>query len=225
MSSIINAPQGSLTSERSTRPANIDYILLDGSGSMHTKWNDTTAAIDAYVSELAQLNTRLIVTQFDHIASEGPRFQCERDCTPAAWTPLYMRIKPLGFATPLYDAINMMGRAMRDLNPERASIVIATDGEETSSRTTLVQAKAILDWCRAKGWQVTFIGCDFNNQHQASLLGGDKTTAIGVSAARLSDATRALAKKRNLHAQFGTSMNWSDDDHQNFGGYLGHSGK
>jgi hypothetical protein len=64
--------------------------------------------------------------------------------------------------TPLFDAINMMGRELQALNPPRCSIVIITDGDENGSRhTTADQARAILDWCRAQGWQVTFLGADF----------------------------------------------------------------
>lgn len=221
---LMDQPTNLPTTDTTPRPANMDYILLDGSGSMiGTKWLDSCHAIDAYVNELGNLETQIITTQFSHHWSAGPQFQELRNCTPRDWHNLAGFAQPLGGGTPLYDAINMMGRSLRDLNPQRCSILIATDGQEADSKTTLVQAKAILDWCRAKGWQVTFIGCDFDNSAQARALGAGRDGAIGVSQARLSDATRELAKKRNLHAQFGAPMHWTESDHEQFGGYLGHN--
>ena len=97
-----------------------------------------------------------------------------------------------------------------------------TDGEENASQfTDLIRAKAILNWMRAKGWQVTFIGANFNNSQQASLLGGHPASAIGVSTQRLADATGALAAKRARYGLYGEPMHFSDDEKQEFGGFLG----
>jgi hypothetical protein len=114
-----------------------------------------------------------------------------------------------------------MATRLRDLDPPRASIVIVTDGDENSSRyTDLTQAKALLDWMRAKGWQITFIGAGFNNSRQARALGANEHTAIGVEKMRLTDATGALAKKRARYGLYGESMHYTDEEKQQFGGYL-----
>lgn len=194
-----------------------DYILLDGSGSMASKWLDTCAAIDNYVDVLRKnnVNTTLRLHIFDstdieYRAQENPIEQ---------WQPA----TSFGFhggGTPLYDAINVMGRAMKDLDPPRAHILIATDGQETSSKTTRVQAKAILDWCRAKGWQVTFMGCDWNNSEQAKSLGCSEQACIGVQQKLLGDAARNLAEKRTRYGLYGENMHFTDNEKQQFGGYL-----
>jgi von Willebrand factor type A domain len=206
------------------KPPTADYIVVDGSGSMFTHWASSMQAIDAFVAELGNLSTKLNMTIFDNHHGTT-RFVTARDCTPETWSRVSNgETQPLGGTTPLYDAINATGRMIRDANhPKPGSVLIVTDGDENASQTTQVQAKQILDWLRAKGWQITFIGCDFDNSRQASLLGGNKQSAIGVSSARLTNATTALARKRNLHAQFGAPMHWSEDDHQQFGGYLGNS--
>jgi hypothetical protein len=104
--------------------------------------------------------------------------------------------------------------------PLKASLIIITDGDENASKTTGEQAKALLDWCRAMGWQVTFLGCDFENSAQAKLLGANDSNAIGVSAKRLTDATSLLAEKRARYSQYGTDMDMTKDEKTELGGLL-----
>lgn len=198
----------------------VDYILLDSSQSMQDKWWDTLDAIEAYVQGVKRENIKSHITlhTFDDIALD----LIQRDVDIDQWVPL--RDASIGSywgSTPLYDAISLMASRLRDSDPPRASIVIVTDGAENSSKfTTLAQAKALLDWMRAKGWQVTFIGANFSNARQAALLGGDPNSAIGVEKRRLSDATSALAKKRARYGLYGEAMHYTDDEKQQFGGYL-----
>jgi hypothetical protein len=198
----------------------MDYILLDSSQSMQDKWWDTLDSIEAYVQGVRAENIKshVILHSFDDIALE----LIHRDVPIEGWIPL--RTAPIGAywgSTPLYDAISLMASKLRDLDPPRASIVIVTDGAENASRfTTIEQAKGLLDWCRAKGWQVTFIGANFSNARQASLLGGDPNSAIGVERRHLTSATSALAKKRARYGLYGEAMHYTDDEKQQFGGYL-----
>jgi hypothetical protein len=187
---------------------------------MKSKWWESLAALDGFMKVLQSQNIHShgIVSVFD-----GYSLECvHRDSTIAGWTPFYT--DPLTSSwgsTPLYDAINLMGRHLRDLDPPSASIVIVTDGKEASStHTTCEQARAVLDWCRAKGWQVTFLGCDFNNNQQAKLLGASAENSIGVQKALLSKAGELLGKKRILHIQTGKAINFTKDEKSDFGGYL-----
>lgn len=198
----------------------IDFILLDSSGSMESKWWDSLNAIDVYVKTLKTQNikSQVMLTVFS-----GPlEFSLERDCQIEDWKDF--TTDPIGgfwMGTALYDAINTMARTLRDLNPPRCAITIVTDGEENASQiTNHTQAKAMLDWCRAKGWQVTFIGCEFNNAKQAGLLGSNPAAAIGVSQMYLSDAAQELAKKRARYAVSGEQMHFTEEERQQFGGYL-----
>jgi hypothetical protein len=198
----------------------LDYLVIDGSGSMVDKWWDFMASADAFVQLLkdANLNSHLIATVFDD-KSIG---YIQRDEALSDWTSFIDRPLDLGRGyTPLYDAINAAGQHLRDLDPARASIIFVTDGDENCSECTdVVQAAAIIKWMRAKGWQVTFIGCDYNNMKQAAQLGVNEHNTIGVAKARLLDAAKALGEKRIRHAKFGTDMHFSDDEKQQFGGYL-----
>jgi hypothetical protein len=198
----------------------LDYILLDGSGSMQSKWWESLTAIDAYIDGLKaeNLNSQITIQVFDDSNIDS----VQRDVPLGQWIPL--NTNPIGAywgGTPLYDAINVMGRKFKVLDPARASALIVTDGDENGSTyTTLDQAKAILDWMRAKGWQVTFIGAEFNNARSAALLGGNRQSAIGVQKKLLTEAARNLAKKRLRYGLYGEPMHFTEGEHTQFGGYL-----
>lgn len=207
--------------EETHRPQE-DYILLDSSGSMSgAKWDSSVAAIDAYVNELrtARLTDHITLDIFSGPSQLG---NIERDCSLHDWVSLHSK-PPRAFwgGTALYDAIALMCFTLRDRDPQNCVITIYTDGHEAdSATTTLAQARALLDWCRAKGWGVRFIGCDFANHKQAALLGARPEHAIGVQRALMSEATRSLAQKRARNILTGASMDWSEDEQQQFGGYL-----
>lgn len=198
----------------------LDYILLDGSGSMMTKWHETLAGLDGYMGALRAANVAShgIVTVFQGNTLDS----VQRDSVIADWKPFTTTGLTSGWGgTPLYDAVNLMGRSLRDLNPPRASIIIVTDGMENGSRhTTHAQAKAILDWCRAKGWQVTFLGADFNNSQQAKLLGATPSNSIGVQKMLMHEAGKLLGGKRVRNVMFGEDISFTDEEKKDFGGYL-----
>lgn len=200
----------------------MDYILVDGSSSMQDKWWDTMSGLDAFMQVLKRENIHSHGIAATFCSAD---ISCvQRDSTVADWAPFYD--EPLGShwgMTPLYDAINKMGRELRDLNPPKASIVIITDGDENASRhTDAGQARAILDWCRAKGWQVTFLGANFNNSEQAKLLGADDSNTCGIRSQKLLEAGRTLGEKRARHAHGGADIRFSEDERKNFGGFLTH---
>jgi hypothetical protein len=201
----------------------LDYILLDGSGSMMAKWWDTMAAIDSFVGGLkaANLNDQVILSTFCSI-----NMNCvQRNSLLKDFEPLVQ--SPVGAyfgGTPLYDAIALTGRQLRELNPNRAHVLIATDGQEADScHTDDVKAKSIIRWMRSKGWAVTFIGSGFDNSEAGRALGLDEESCIGVSPKLLEAAASALAEKRKRHYHTGEPMHWSAEERTQFGGYLGKS--
>ncbi len=202
----------------------LDYILLDGSSSMADKWSATLASLEQFIDVLKSQN--IASHGILHVFDSNNLSLIHRDGVIGDWLAITHgegRVGLPGGMTPLYDAINLMGRSLRDLDPPRCSIVIATDGEEFGSHyTDATQARAILDWCRAKGWQVTFLGCDFNNARQAALLGSTPQNTIGVRKEMLQLAGRTLGEKRARNAQTGSDINFTDDEKENFGGYLTH---
>lgn len=198
----------------------LDYLVIDGSGSMVGKWWEFMAAADGFITILkdANLNSHLITTVFDD-HSIG---YIQRDEPISEWKSFVEKPLSIGRGyTPLYDAINAAGFHLRDLNPDRASIVFVTDGDENASKfTTVDEAAGVIRWMNSMGWQTTFIGCDFNNARQAKALGIDEHNAIGVAKEHLASAAKNLGQKRILYGKYGTNMNFSDEEKQQFGGYL-----
>lgn len=199
----------------------LDYFLLDGSISMEDKWWDILGALDAYVATLRtnHVDAHCVLQIFctherDYIA---------RDCRLKDWQDF--ATSPVGAywgSTPLYDGILLAVKRIRELNPTKGChLVIATDGQENASQyCDEVQARALLDWLRDQGFQVTFIGCDFNNSSQARALGANDATSIGVQKKLLTAAMKNLGEKRTRYARTGSNVEFSDDEKQQFGGHL-----
>jgi len=203
----------------------LDYILLDGSGSMQSKWWDTLAGLQNFLSVLRAQNiaSHGIVHVFDTTDLE----LIQRDAVLADWESLLD--KPLSLhagGTPLFDAVNLMVRRLAELDPPRCSIVIITDGMENgSTHTTAAQARNLLDWCRHKSWQVTFLGADFSNSAQAKALGADERNSLGIQKSKLADAGKLLGEKRARHAITGEEISFTGSEKQDFGGYLSDQSK
>ncbi len=220
----LSDPTTNVPVDQTTRPAQQDYILLDASGSMAPKRGDSLAAIDNFVAQLRSenINTKVTCATFTTDYSSGFNYQVVRQSTPDVWSDMQYdpEVAREGGSTPLYDAINMMSRNLRETMPKKCSILIFTDGDENASKTDANQARGLLDWCRAMGWQVTFVGCDFENSSQARLLGANDANAIGVKAKRLTDATSLLAEKRARYSTYGTDMDMTKDEKTELGGLL-----
>lgn len=202
----------------------LDFILFDGSSSMRGKWWDMLAATDAYISGLKaqQVKTHILL----HIFDTQDLKLVGRDTHIDAWKTFDE--DPLGAhfgGTPLYDAIVVMGATIRDLNPSKCAVTIVTDGDEMASKfADIHQARSVLDWLRAQGFTVTFIGCDFDNDAQARALGANASNSIGVRKELLIDAAKRYAEKRAHSARTGEDISFTADEKQKFGGYLGHGG-
>jgi von Willebrand factor type A domain len=199
----------------------VDYFLVDGSGSMMDKWWETLALLDGFldVAKTKNIHSHGIVQVFDdndNLAS------IQRNGLLRDWEKF--SVDPLGATwggTALYDAINHMVRFLADEDPERCSIVIGSDGDTYDDKfTSAVEARALLDWCRAKGWQVTFIGFDFNNAKLARILGANDENTIGVQKKLLGEAGKLFGDKRANYGRTGDDINFTKDEQSNFGGYL-----
>lgn len=198
----------------------LDYVLLDGSGSMISLWDQTLACLENYFSKLrrANIGNHGILQVFD----EPNLDWVQRDSTISTW-PAFNRVNVdiPGGGTPLYDAVNIAVRRLAELAPQKCTFIIVTDGDNNGSRhTTADEARALLDWCRAQGWQVIFLGADFDNMQDAVALGAREQEFIGVQRARLHEAGDALADKRIKFARTGEDIGFDGDEKQKFGGYL-----
>lgn len=200
-----------------------DFVLLDRSGSMGTggKWIESLNAVNAYVKKLAEDNVDTGVTLAVFDLNGGKLdYQVIRDrITPQTWSPVTdADASPRGY-TPLNDAVGrLVTQAKAGFNGvqyEKVAIIIVTDGEENSSKElTVAQAKHLLDECRAKGWQVIFLGADYDNVRQATSYGTmAQYTLASMPVAAMASTMRATAAKRGLYGSGqAATMSFSDEE-------------
>lgn len=191
-----------------------DFVLLDRSGSMGgTMWDEALNAINSYVKKLAddKVDTGVTLACFD--LDQGVLdYKVMRDrITPASWAPIGTLkedadVRPRG-STPLNDAVGKMVAAAKAATYDKVAIIIMTDGHENASREyTVPQIKAMLDECRAKGWQVIFLGANFDNVSQATSYGTASGQTVNSSRRNLRATMDVLSTSRAAYATTGAAM-------------------
>lgn len=188
-----------------------DFILLDRSGSMSSLWEEALNSINVYVKELgdSKVDTGVTVMTFD-----DDKFEVIRErITPQSFRPLSdSDATPRGM-TPLSDAVGRIVHLAEAGNYDKVSILIMTDGHENASKEySVAQAKAALDRCRKKDWQVTFMGANFQNDSQAHEYGSLKSSSVYTSSRGLGDTMKKFAGMRSSYGISGQSIQWSDED-------------
>lgn len=198
------APKKPVTKKVTKTQTQHDFLLLDRSGSMGSQWTEALSSINAYVNELAKKketkDTKITVAAFDHQGALC--FDVIRNGVPTTeWKNITDQDATPRGMTPLYDATVRLVALAEQQAPDNCVIVIMTDGiENTSRETTHALAKAALDRVRAKGWQVIFLGANFDNAAQAHGLGNAMGQTIQASAANLVGTMKMSASLRSVYA-------------------------
>lgn len=182
------------------------YVLLDRTGSMEPIWSEALSSVNAYAEGLASLDggpkvdADITLAVFD--SQDGFQFDVIRDnADPRKWRKVTNEDATPRGMTPLYDAIGRIVSLAEADRPEKAVIVIMTDGEENASQELTRQgAKAVLDRARAKGWEVVFLGTEFANFEDAVGVGQTTSRNMAVSKDQLKQTMGTLAKKSRDYA-------------------------
>lgn len=190
-----------------------DFILIDRSGSMQGQWDEAIKAVNAYTQKLAEDNvdTGVTIAAFD--GQGGLDFQILRDrITPKTLKALDVKeTQPRGM-TPLNDAVGKIVALAKGGNYDKVAIIIMTDGHENASRELSVQqAKDLLDECRAKNWQVIFLGANYDNAAQATSYGNAMRSTASAASGNFVAAMAMTATKRSAWAE-GASADMSYTD-------------
>lgn len=188
------------------------YILLDRTGSMSDIWDEALTSVNAYADSFAadapgaeiagaDIKTAVTLAVFDH--QDGMQFDVLRDKVDAAhWSKVTNdEASPRGM-TPLFDAIGrIVNRAEAD-NPEKAVIVIMTDGlENSSSELTRQGAKSALERAEARGWEVVFLGAEFASFSDAEAVGMAASKTMAVGQGQMRDSMDNLAQKARAYGK------------------------
>jgi hypothetical protein len=181
------------------------YILLDRSGSMQSLWVEALSSINAYAKELANksdgdaVDSHITLAIFD--GQEGLQFDLLRKKIPALhWeTVTDKEAAPRGM-TPLLDAMGRIIALAEGDNPDKAVIVVMTDGQENASReVTREGAKAALERVKKKGWDVVFLGANFDNISDAASVGVAGAQQISMAPGAMAQSMARMAKKSRAY--------------------------
>jgi Mg-chelatase subunit ChlD len=191
------------------------YILLDRSGSMSGRWAEALSSINAYVEGLAKSDVPAKVTLATFDGQDGLQFDVIRDAVAAKkWNVVTgADATPRGM-TPLFDALGRAVALAEKANDDKTVIVVMTDGAENHSREVTKQgAKTALDRCKAKGWQVVFLGADFDAFGEAAQVGVAAGQSLNMAAGNYGATMRNLATQTVCYAASAdTSISFSAED-------------
>ncbi|MFN7055328.1 VWA domain-containing protein [Hyphomonas sp.] len=187
------------------------YILLDRTGSMSPIWDEALASVNAFAESFGKdapgetvdpnLRTKVTLAVFD--AQGGLQFDVLRDkVAPENWTPVTnAEATPRGM-TPLFDAIGRTIALAEADNPEKAVIVIMTDGHENASReVTREGAKAAIDRAQARGWEVVFLGAEFARFNDADAIGMAPSQTMAIGQGRMEQSMDSLAQRARSYGK------------------------
>ncbi len=200
------------------------YILLDRTGSMNHIWEEALSSVNAYAAKLAEddggsaIESTVTLAVFD--AQEGLQFDVLRGEVKATdWTNVTSaEASPRGM-TPLFDAIGRIVSLAETAAPERAVVVIMTDGRENASRElTKETAKAALDRVRGKGWEVVFLGAEFGKFNDAHGTGIVSSKSMAMRKGRFNGSLQSLAmKSKSYGRRLEESVDFNDEDRREAG--------
>ncbi len=189
------------------------YILLDRSGSMMTQWSDTLGAINAYVSELTG-DTNVYIAAFDSGYNGDLAYEVLRNTTARGFKSLTESdAKPRG-GTPLYDSMGKLFDHAFNEGPEKAYIVVMTDGfENTSRKFTNAVIKEKLARAEDRNWEVVFLGANFDNvTDQAKSIGLSMNKSYNISTNNLADEMKFMATNTVAYATCGARTEFTAGD-------------
>ena len=190
------------------------YMLLDRSGSMASKWGEAIGSINGYAKELAKKKTtkkaKATLAVFDAL---GPFDVIRKAQRVSEWKDVTNKDAVPRGGTPLYDAVGKLIALVDKDKPKAATIVIVTDGYENSSReVSHKDAKAMLDRMRKKGFDVVFLGADFDAFAQSGSLGVAVGQTLNVKKGNYGKAMEGLAARTTAYASTGDVVDFTDQE-------------
>lgn len=216
------------------------YILLDRSGSMSgAKWENAISSINEYVAGLQKdkdITGDVTVAAFDSNyggwsggVARTPNFNNafvtqERPTSGMEFKVLRenqaltkfkklttSEVEPRG-GTPLYDATGVLLNMAENEPNEKTIILIMTDGQENESRVYNLQSiKDRLKGATNRGWEVVFLGAEFNADNMTRDFGIGLNKVVNNSrSVDLNDTMMFYSSSASAYAKTGASIDTSE---------------
>ena len=209
------------------------FILLDRSASMSgSRWENAIASINKYVDTLKadKVEADVTLAAFDYNAFSAGYGQVQggiqmrppegrSEQTGMSFTVLRNKVnikkfktlkanetEPRG-STPLYDATARLINMADSNNNDKTVIIIMTDGEENCSRDyTLNSIRDRIAACTKRGWEVLFLGAEFNADRVASSYGLGAGKVINTTLENTARSMEYFAKSSAMYSATGAAV-------------------
>ena len=166
---------------------------------MHSRWVEVLGSVNAYVTTLIgdKALAKATVAVFDDHS-----YDVLRDAvTPAKWTDITNgEVQPRGM-TPLYDSVVKICATIEKVKSSKNVLVILTDGHENASKEAKnVNAKDAVKRLEDRGFEIIFIGADFDAMKDAQSIGRGFDKTLNMTSGNYSVAMQGLAKSTAIYA-------------------------
>jgi hypothetical protein len=191
---------------------------------MQSLWVEALSSVNAYAKELANKTDgdapeylgdgHVTLAVFD--GQEGLQFDLLRKKVAALhWENVTDKeASPRGM-TPLLDALGRIIALAETDNPDKAVIVVMTDGQENASReVTRDGAKAAMERVKKKGWDVVCLGANFDNISDASSVGVGGAQQVSMAPGAMDASMRMMAKKSRAYFARGEQHVFEEADRE-----------
>lgn len=192
------------------------FILLDRTGSMAGRWEEALSAINTYARAIGKEmpTAQITVAVFD---SQNPFEIIRNKVRCDGWVNITNEdARPRGM-TPLYQAIISLYELAKADPVEKKVFVITTDGAENASPKEITKAAVTtaLDDCKARGWDIVWLGADFSAvTDQATSMGMHVNSTMNMGAGTMTRSMGVVAQNTVSYASGAREANvgFSDDD-------------
>lgn len=174
--------------KKKTSPVDIE-VVIDRSGSMGLLVDDAIGGYNQWLADQQAIPgaAQLTLTLFDHEINTLPQGDLKNA------VPLTRETYVPRGSTALNDAIGRAANRLLSRNPDKAILVVLTDGQENASTEyTQAKVKELVQQAQDKGWQVVYLSTDISGFAHGTLGYGVKI-ANTMQAAHTSAGIRTLA--------------------------------
>lgn len=166
-------------------------LLLDETGSMAIRKQETIVAVNNYFDTLREEKALVTFATFD--TAQGVNFR-HTDVKAKEIDNLTDQSYKPNAMTPLHDAVGKMISQMRQqAKPgDKVLITVVTDGEENSSTEfNLPKVQALINQCEKDGWAFSFIGASADAWHGGARMGVVAASVLNVDGNQMVGAMNA----------------------------------
>jgi hypothetical protein len=189
------------------------YILLDRSGSMEHHWQETIGSVNGFVAGLND-ETEVTLATFDSISYDVIRKINAKDWRKVSGEEVLPRA-----GTPLLDASVRFFWNVLDSKPDKAVIVIITDGHENESKKfNKNEVSSLTKQLEEKGYELIFLGANFDKINENVSYYRDSNTAyssarsLSMTSANFTGTMGLLSEKAVNYFNSGKPVEFTEEE-------------